>query len=919
MDAHSSQLIQTKICISARRPRSVSRLRLLKRLDGQTGITLSLVCAPAGYGKSTLLAEWAHAAAVAGNATAWYSIDPTDDSPLTFGSYLVASLEKAIGTAPELAHTSQLIRSSTKTNLPGILPAFINAVTASGRKCVLILDDYHLISSPEIHSAVAFLLEHLPENMQLVIGSRSDPPLPLARLRARGQLLELRARDLRFTREESAQFLNEVMRLELTPTMVDELENRTEGWIAGLQLAALSMGGATDKGDLIARYTGSHRYLVDYLMQEVVDHQPQEAQEFLLSTCHLERMCAPLCDAIRGGRTDSEGILRQLEQANVFIVPLDEQGTWYRYHHLFRDFLQNRAQKLDPSRLETVNRAASEWFSRNNYLREAVQYAIGTRDWEYAAFMVKQHCFTMMMHSELYTIAEWCSALPEDVLLRHPLLCIMQSWTLVFAFRRQNRNRIEALLHQAELTISEMEDKQAGQMLTDQIVIIRTYLPLAPDPAVDPQAQLALADEMLSPTMEGDPGRFSILLTRAYAQMAIQNGTAARKTLEESRQLALKGNLYFGVIESTIHLMRLAHARGQIFEVEELHRQAYADISTLLKQPERELPALGCLDIMLGCSFLEQNRLEEAERSLTRGLELGGWDMIPFYLLITCLSLFRLYQIQGQSKKAAGYLTRLVESWPDVAFCTRSYQILEEWRSDPNNPAITKKAEDWCKDFLSAMEGQKILPGIGPLGVTEVYHLAYLNWARMQLLLNEPSAALDYLTRQFQLAKANGLVARKIEFALLIAQARQAAGDDSQAMKEIEIALTEAQSAGFIRSFDQGPVVTDLLRQAVGRAVCAEYAKKIVKELEHSGPITDRSAMDASREHVLESGEHLSQRELDVLRLMAQGASNQAIAGKLFITTGTVKSHINHILVKLDAHNRTEAVAHARDSGLLEI
>jgi LuxR family maltose regulon positive regulatory protein len=919
MDTHPSLLVQTKICVPATRERFVSRTRLMTQLLPQSAQGLSLICAPAGYGKSTLLAEWAHSVIHNGTAVAWLSIDPTDDTPLTFGSYLVASLEQALGASPDFNHISQLLRSSNKANLQNILPAVINIVSASARECILILDDYHLIGSPEIHSTIAYLLEHLPENMQLVIGSRADPPLPLARLRAKGQLHELRASDLRFTKEESAQFLNEVMRLDLTENLVDELETRTEGWIAGLQLAALSMAGTTDKAEFISRYTGSHRYLVDYLLEEVVNRQSAEVQEFLLSTCHLERMCAPLCDAILDSRIDSEATLKQLELSNVFIVPLDDQATWYRYHHLFRDFLQNRLKKIDPGRVGLINRIASEWFSSHNFLREAVQHALCTRDWDYAASMVEQHCFTMMLHSELFTIAEWCSALPEEVLQRHPLLCIMQSWTLVLAFRRQNREKIEALLHQAEVTISKMEDLQADQTLIDQIVVIRTYLPLAPDPAVDPKAQLTLTENMLAPTLEGDPGRFSILLTRAYAQMALQDSEAARKTLEESRQLALKGQLYFGVIETTVHLMRLAHARGQFQKVEGLYRQCHEDIASMLEHPEQELPALGCLDIMLGCVYLEQNRLAEAEESLLRGLELSGWGMIPFYLLIACLSLFRLFQIQGHPEKANEYLTRLSESWPDVAFCVESFLIVQESKSTPIKPVVLAKAAAWCEDFMVGMRDPKILPGIGPLGVTEVYYLAYLNWVRMQLLLGNPSIALDYLMRQLQLAQINDLTARKIELNLLLAQVLQTEGENSQAMKALEEALTDAQSAGFIRSFDQGFLIHDLLHRAVDQGICVEYAKRIMKDIEHSRPTPERPATGVSRVHVLKSGEHLSQREIDVLRLMAQGASNQEIAGKLFITIGTVKSHINHILVKLDAHNRTEAVARARDAGLLTI
>jgi LuxR family maltose regulon positive regulatory protein len=905
MDTPSSLLVKTKICVPVARPRFVSRARLLGQLSIQRGTDLYLVCAPAGYGKTTLLTEWAHSLEQAGIAVAWYSIDPSDDSPLPFGSYLVASLEQSLGATSEFKHASQLLRSSTEINLQRILPDIINVVSSSDRECVLILDDYHLINSPAIHSAVAYLLEHLPANMQLVIGSRSDPPLPLARLRAKGILLELRANDL--------------LRLDLSAHMVDELETRTEGWIAGLQLAAISMAGTTNKADFISRYTGSHRYLVDYLLEEVVNRQPVEVQEFLLSTCHLERMCAPLCDAILDNYEKSEAILKHLEQSNIFIVPLDDQGAWYRYHHLFRDFLQNRLKKIDPDRMGLLHRAASEWYSAHDLLREAVQHAIYTQDWDYAASIVEQHSFNMMLHSELSAIAEWCSALPDDVLQRHPLLCIMQSWTLVLTFRRQNREKVDALLHQAEVTISKMEDKPAGQMLADQIAVIRTYLPLAPDPAVDPEAQLVLTENMLTPIPKGDPGRFSILLTRAYAQMALQDGKMARIILEEARQLAYKGQLYFGVIETTFHLIRLAYLRGHLQQAEEIYRQCHADIDAMLKHPEQDLPALGCLDIALGCVYLEHSKLDEAEQSLLRGLELSGWGMIPFYLMIACLGLYRLYQIRGNPEKANKYLARLTEAWPDIAFCTQSFHLSDKIRSAPTDPAVLAKAGAWCEDFTSAMLISKILPGIGPLGVTEAYYLAYLNWTRMQIALKNQAAALGYLEQQLQLAQTNNLKARMIELNILLSEVRQAEGDNSQALKALGVALKDAQSEGFVHSFNQGPVLIELLHQAAAQGICSEYANKILKVIKHTQPSPERSATDGNEVVTLESGEHLSQREIEVLRLMAQGASNQDIAEKLFITIGTVKSHINHILVKLGAHNRTEAVALARGIGLLDI
>ena len=326
MDILALPLILTKIRVPTPRPRIVSRARLMERLTLEAGTDLTLVCAPAGYGKSTLLAEWSQSLRQAGVAVAWYALDASDDDPIPFGAYLVASLSQALSPTAELAYLTQLLRASPELDLQQMLPSLINAIATSDRDCVLILDDYHLIGAPAIHSGLAFLLAHLPQNMHIVIGSRADPPLPLARLRARGQLLELRAADLRFTADETATFLNEVMRLDLSPQLIEALGDRTEGWIAGLQLAALSLSGRTDKAGFIAAFTGSHRYLVEYLLEEVVNRQSTEAQAFLQATSILDRLCGPLCDAILGEASGSAATLDQLEQTNLFVVALDDAG-----------------------------------------------------------------------------------------------------------------------------------------------------------------------------------------------------------------------------------------------------------------------------------------------------------------------------------------------------------------------------------------------------------------------------------------------------------------------------------------------------------------------------------------------------------------------------------------------------------------
>jgi len=519
-----SPLVLTKLHVPTVRPRLIPRTRLVERLSLDTGASLTLVVAPAGYGKSTLLAEWAQSLLQNGTAVAWYALDAGDDDALPFGAYLLASLAQALGPVAGLADLAQRLRATPEMDLQRLLPPLINAVVACERDCVLILDDYHLISAAAIHSALVFLLERLPENMHLVIGSRSAPPLPLARLRARGQLLELRTADMRFTESETERFLNAVMRLDLPAEAVSLLESRTEGWIAGLQLAALSLTGREDKTRLIASFTGSHRYLVEYLLEEVFSRQSAEVQSFLLATSLLERMCAPLCDAMLGGVAGSQAILAHLEQANLFVVPLDDQGYWFRYHHLFGDFLHNRLRKLQPESIPALHRAASEWLAANQFLREAARHAFQTHDWEYAAAFVEQHSFTMIIHSEISTIYEWCSAFPEEVILKHPLLCIHQCWGWVFSFRRQNRDKVEKRLQQAEQAMAAMPDRQLAQQLAENAVVVRSFLAMAPDPTADPRLQLALAQAMLGNYPEEDAGQFSTLLTIGYTQLALQMG-----------------------------------------------------------------------------------------------------------------------------------------------------------------------------------------------------------------------------------------------------------------------------------------------------------------------------------------------------------------------------------------------------------
>lgn len=771
----------------------------------------------------------------------------------------------------------------------------------------------------------------------------------------------MRAAELRFTTNEMARFLNEVMQLELSPEGITALEARTEGWIAGLQLAALSLSGRSDKESFISSFTGSHRYLVEYLLEEVVSRQSEQVQSFLLSTSILERLCAPLCDQLLGDSArkdhggqgigdsdapaplspipfDSRAVLEYLEKANLFLVPLDDERIWYRYHHLFRDFLQTRLNKIQPERVTALHRAASEWHAVHGYLREAVRHALQTHDWDYAAALVEQHGISMMIeHSEFSTVYEWCTAFPEEVMRVHPALCLFQSNALVLGFRRQNRGRIEQRLQQVEQFAAALQDRQMGRLLRGQAATTRTILAaMAQDPAVDPREHFALAQRALDLLDEDDPARSAVTLSIGYAHMALHDPEAGYKSMEEARQLSLACHNYFGVVESTFHQARLAHNQGQLRRAAEICRQGRADIAALLAgvvpaNPDQELPAVGCLDIALGCILMEQDRLAEAEQALLRGLDLIGWGMNPYYQMTACVALFRLREIQGRSAAALEFLSRLEETWPDIAFCTRALRVMHTLRTTPDDPGTLAEAAAWCQDFSASLGDEVPPPGMGPFGAAEAYYLAYLAWVRAQIAAGKPQAAHSYLERQLELADAHGLANRVIELSLLEAQAWRAEGDDKRAWAALERALLVAQPAGYVRIFDQGLTLTRLLVEAahrgifrgiyydsIGRILAAIGIPATVSSGREGEAALPGAAARSSQAPCLESGEQLSERELEVLRLMAQGASNQAIAEQLVITVGTVKSHINHILGKLDAHNRTEAVARARGLGLLE-
>jgi len=865
---------------------------------------MALVCAPAGYGKTTLLADLARRWQAQGSALVWYSLDPSDDDPATFSQYLVTGLSQALNHPPGMARIVHLLRTSPDVGLQAVLPDMLNAIADHPSALLMVLDDYHLIHTRSIHDAVGHLIERLPENAIIAIGSRTVPPLHLARLRARNRLSEIRTADLRFSPAETRRFLDESMQLTLPPAAAAELGDRTEGWAAGLQLAALALRSSpADMESAIGSFSGRHQYLVEYLLDEVINRLSEEVQTLLLHTAVLERLSAPLCDAVcraAGFNLDSRPILEQLVTVNLFVVALDEEGTWFRHHHLFRDFLLAQLSNAMPERIPQLHRAACQWLEEHGSLREAARHAFATHDWDFAADFVERNAFALIIHGEITTMYEWCSAFPEAVMDHRPNLCILQCWGWVLSSSRQNRLKVERRLEQAGRGITRMTDPQAAEDLTQHAYVVRSYLLIIPDPAANPLETLEAAKVMLTNNPEDDPGRFSGLLTAGFAHLAMLDAPAARTALEDALQTAQQGGLYLGMIESTFHLAFLLYELGDLEAAIRLCQQTQHTMHDL----DQHLPVAGCLDIALGVLFHEQNRLEEAGRHLERGLSSIPHSLNPYHMAMGCVGIYRLNMATGNEEQALAALDHMEAAWPDAAFISRAMRTAHRLTYAPISVTAAQP------EFQGFSPLNDPPPGMGPLGASGLVTLANLAWLQTHIARGKPAAVRPRLEQMLNQAVSKRLPARIIELNLLLAQLE--AVEHPAETTAIDRAITTAfehRETGFVRIFDRGPRLRLLLENAAKRGCCTGEIQAILDEI--------RPARDPAMTGESSLPEALSQRELELLTLIARGASNSEIADQLVISVGTVKSHINHILGKLGVANRTAAVARARDLGLL--
>lgn len=632
-------LLQTKFY----RPRwdatLVARPHLLARLDDALNRKLTLISTPAGFGKTTLVGEWLAVLSQAGVTVpppivCWLALDEGDNDPLRFFAHFMGAFQEVAPNTCQLAEL--LLQMSQLPAVETLMSTLINDLSSGASPVVFALDDYHVVETPVIHEALAFLLDHLPPPLHLVITTRADPPWRLARLRARNQLCELRAADLRFRPDEVVDFLQRVMRLQLSAAEMATLEQHTEGWIAGLQMAALSMQGSNDVGGFLRAFTGSHRYILDYLTDEVIDRQRPSLRHFLLHTSILERMCAPLCDALLATETpytlSSQAILEELEASNLFLLPLDDQRRWYRYHHLFAEVLQHRLRRDHPEQLPLLYRRASLWYEQVGLWDEAIGYALAAKDYEQTTRLLAAISLEMVVETNIGKLLRWCAQVPAEVRLAYPRLNIAYIWALLWAGQL---DAVEPLLQQAEARpdpppfvaahASAMRSFVAS--LRGDLITAREY------------AQLALQAPTQQPTQTHSD--LTLLMVQGIALVATGDSyrltgelTAATAAYEEAIPLCLQTKNLYGALGGIWDLGDIAQARGQLRHAVELYQRGLAMAHDFQREQGRaDTLVTHFIHLQLGAVLYQTNRLDEAAQHLERALQLyalsGIMDLLP--------------------------------------------------------------------------------------------------------------------------------------------------------------------------------------------------------------------------------------------------------------------------------------------------
>jgi LuxR family transcriptional regulator, maltose regulon positive regulatory protein len=887
----SAPILATKLYLPPTRPKIVLRPHLTGQLNDGLHRKLTLISAPAGFGKTTLVCEWV---AGCGRPAAWLSLDAGDNDPLRFLTYLVAALQTINGDIGK--GMSAVLQSPQPPPVESMLTTLLNEIVAMQGNFVLVLDDYHVIDAKAVDHAINFLIEHLPPQMHLVITTREDPNLFLPRLRARDQLTELRVTDMRFTSSEAAEFLNQVMGLNLTTENIASLETRTEGWIAGLQLAAIALQGPMsthgykDASSFIKSFSGSHHFVMDYLLQEVLGQQSESVQKFLLSTSILDRMCGPLCDVLLLNPTVSgQETLEYIEHVNLFIVPLDNDRRWYRYHHLFADLLRQRLHQSTTlfngdakSHINELHIRASKWYEDNGLEIEAFHHAAAGNDIDRTQRLIEGKGILLHDRGVVTAILKWLESLPATVLNDRPWLW-WKYGSLLLA--NGQTTGVEEKMQAAEAALQGAEANDKTRNLIGQIAAARATVALTRYQVETMLIQSNRALEYLS--TDNLPYRATANWALGYAYLFQGDRPAARHALTEAISLGQACGDIFTIILATIGLGNVREGENQLHLAAETYRRV------LQLAGDQPLQIISEAHLGLARVLYEWNDLDGAEQHGQQGLHLSRqYEKVIDRFILCEIFLARVKLTHGDAAGALAILAQAEQSARQPNFVHRVPEVVAA-------QVLTLLHLD---DLTTAAR------------LIEVHELPIMR-ARVHLAQGDTSAALAVLEPLRGQMEARGWADEQLKLMVLQAVTFHAHGEKDKAAQLMADALTLAEPGGFIRIFvDEGLRMTVLLSEAAAQGVRADYVNKLLAVLKAEKQKGQGKPALTSNEFLVEP---LSPRELEVLQLIAQGLSNDEISQRLFLALSTVKGHNRIIFGKLQVQRRTEAVARARELGLL--
>jgi LuxR family maltose regulon positive regulatory protein len=871
--ADSSALLQTKLLPPAQKAGLVNRPRLLHRLNagfenhGGFSRRLTLIAAPAGYGKTTLAGQWVGGL---GLSSAWLALESADDDPSRFIRYLIAALRRAI---PDVGREAgDVLEVAERPAHEAVLTLLINDLAALSQHVVLALDDYHNIHSADVHQTLGFLLDHAPATFHLLVATREDPPWPVARLQAQGQALVVRQGDLAFTEREAVDFFRALSDFELNPREAAALTRRTEGWVTGLQLAALSMRDAENPSGFIDSFTGSNRFVLDYLLEEVLDRQADDVRNFLLRTSVLDRFCGALCDAVLD-REGSREVIETLESSGFFIVPQDQSRGWYRYHRLFADLLLHRLRMDDGSIEADLHRRASGWFEEHGYPSEAVEHALAGEDWERASALVADLYGALLRDGEVAKLLRWCRRLPASAIEENPSLGIAFAWALILVGEVEAGGQILDSVEQATDNGPEFR----GEIASAKAFVART---MGDMPRTIELSRQALS--WLPPEERG--GRANVSMNLGIITWHMGQLGEAEQVLREALADSLATDNAYGAHTAQVFLARTRASQGRLHEAMDGYERALA--------LSDRVPTSALAHHDLAGLLLEWDQLAEAEHHVREALRISR-RMGNVEFQIACqIQLALIHLGRGEPSDAESALGAVdglaaIDAIPSL---TRARLTAAQVQA-----ALALGDLDLARRRLETMPaGHDAHP---------FYRFLELNTARLWLAEGRQDQAADRLANRYELAHNSGWIYGELAVRVLQAQAAQS---PEESLSFLGDALTRAEADGYVRLFlSEGPEVVGLLRKAARAGMATAYVESIL------------STADTDTERPSSLIEPLTDRELEVLRLVAAGLSNQEIATKLTISLGTAKTHTHNLYGKLGVNTRVQAVGRARDLHLI--